>query len=148
MTRDISSCSRSGRRAFYPALTALAFSCFAGALATDIAYWRTADWFWVDASDWLVTIGVVAGYAALALALIEVFAFRTPLRDPPTLASAVGQIVALILATVNMLVHTRDVWTSAVPWGLVLSALVVFILLVIGLAARAASEPVVVESKT
>jgi uncharacterized membrane protein len=31
-----------------------------------------------------------------------------------------------------MFVHTRDAWTSVVPWGLVLSAIVVLILLVTG----------------
>jgi uncharacterized membrane protein len=38
-------------------------------------------------------------------------------------------IVALILATFNMLVHTRDAWSSVVPWGLVLSALVVAVII-------------------
>jgi uncharacterized membrane protein len=40
--------------------------------------------------------------------------------------------VALVLATLNMLVHTHDAWTSVVPWGLTLSALVVLILLFTG----------------
>ena len=39
---------------------------------------------------------------------------------------------ALILATLNALVHTRDAYTSVVPTGLVLSVLVVLILLVTG----------------
>ena len=38
----------------------------------------------------------------------------------------------MILATLNMLVHTHDAWTSVVPWGLVLSAAVVLILLFTG----------------
>jgi uncharacterized membrane protein len=37
--------------------------------------------------------------------------------------------VLLILATLNMFVHSRDAWTSVVPWGLTLSALVVLILM-------------------
>ena len=43
--------------------------------------------------------------------------------------SALGNAAALVLSTLNMLVHTRDAWTSVVPWGLTLSALVVLILL-------------------
>jgi uncharacterized membrane protein len=34
----------------------------------------------------------------------------------------------LILATFNLLVHTRDAWTSVVPWGVGLSASVVILL--------------------
>jgi uncharacterized membrane protein len=40
--------------------------------------------------------------------------------------------VVLVLATLNMLVHTRDAWTSVVPWGLILSIAVVLILLFTG----------------
>jgi len=35
-----------------------------------------------------------------------------------------------VLATFNMLVHTRDAWSSVVPWGLVLSSLTVVAFLV------------------
>ena len=40
--------------------------------------------------------------------------------------------MVLILATFNMLVHTRDAWTSVVPWGLVLSAAIVLVLILTG----------------
>ena len=40
--------------------------------------------------------------------------------------------MALILATFDMLVHTRDAWTSVVPWGLVLSAAIVLVLILTG----------------
>ena len=53
--------ARIGRRPFYPLLAAFAASCFLGTLATDIAYWQTADTMWVNFSDWLVTVGVIAG---------------------------------------------------------------------------------------
>ena len=40
--------------------------------------------------------------------------------------------MALVLAIVNAFVHSRDAYTSVVPTGLILSALVVLILLVTG----------------
>jgi uncharacterized membrane protein len=43
-----------------------------------------------------------------------------------------GNGLALLLAILNALVHTRDAYTSVVPSGLILSALVVLILLVTG----------------
>jgi uncharacterized membrane protein len=113
------------RRPFYPALVAFAAACFFGTLATDIAYWRTANVVWADFSDWLVTAGVIAGYAALAVALVEVLALRTPRLYRQLWPFALGMIAALILGTLNMLVHTRDAWTSVVPWGLALSTMVV-----------------------
>ena len=40
--------------------------------------------------------------------------------------------MVLVLAPLNMFVHTRDAWTSVVPWALVLSAAVVLIMLFTG----------------
>ncbi len=116
-----------GRRPFYPFLSAFAASCFLGTLATDLAYWRTADIMWADFSAWLVTVGVVVGYVTLVVALVELIVGRT-LR--PSWLYVLGMVAALILATFNMLVHTRDTWTSVVPWGLVLSAAVVVVWLI------------------
>lgn len=121
-----------GRPPFYRSLAAFAASCFIGTLATDLAYWRTANVMWVDFSDWLVTVGVIVGYLTIVLALIETFAIRSPLRPRASWPYVIGNLAALILASLNMLVHTRDAWTSVVPWGLVLSAAVVIVLILTG----------------
>jgi uncharacterized membrane protein len=142
MARDgFRSTARIGRRPFYPLLTAFAVSCFVGTLAADIAYWRTADLMWADFADWLVTVGVVVGYVTILVALIEVFGLRSRRLRRPTWPYAIGNIVTLILATLNMLVHTRDAWTSVVPWGLVLSAAVVVVALVTGWVTRETYAP-------
>jgi uncharacterized membrane protein len=124
--------ARIDRRPLYPLLLAFAVSCFLGTLATDLAYWRTADVVWADFSDWLVTIGVVVGYATLVLAVIEIFVFRRRHFYRPNWLFTIGMIVALVVATFNALIHTRDAWTSIVPWGVVLSAIVVVLALVAG----------------
>ena len=133
---DLRSTVRIGRQPFHRLLAAFAACCFVGTLATDIVYWRTAHIMWVDFSDWLVTVGVIVGYATILVALIETFAIPSPLRRRLTWPYAVGNLVALILATINLLVHTRDAWTSVVPWGLVLSAATVLVLILTGWIAR------------
>jgi uncharacterized membrane protein len=133
--------TRMDGRPFYPLLVAFAVSCFLGTLATDIAYWWTADMMWADFSDWLVTTGVVVGYVTILVTLIEVFGLQSGRLHRPTWPYAVGNIVALILATLNMLVHTRDAWTSVVPWGVVLSAVVVVVALVTGWVTRETFAP-------
>jgi uncharacterized membrane protein len=112
-------------------------------LASDIAYWRTADVIWADFSDWLVTVGVIAGYATLVVALIEIFILRNGRLYRPTWLCAIGMVAALILATFDMLVHTRDAWTSVVPWGIVLSALVVVVAVVAAWMTRETDAPAV-----
>ena len=87
---------------------------------------------WADFSDWLLTVGVIVGYVTVVVALIETFAIYSPLHGRPTWRYAIGNVVVLILATFDMLVHTRDAWTSVVPWDFVLSAAIVLLLILTG----------------
>jgi uncharacterized membrane protein len=107
-------------------------ACFVGVLLTDIAYWRTAEMMWADFSAWLVTVGVIMGILAAIAGLTDFLGSRLVRAQTPAWPHFLGNLVALILAIVNMFVHTRDAWTSIVPWGLILSAVVVLILLVTG----------------
>jgi uncharacterized membrane protein len=113
-------------------LAAFAAACFVGTLATDIAYWGTANIMWADFSDWLLTAGVAVGCVTVVVALIETFAVRAPLRSRLSGRYVIGSVVVLILAIFDILVHTRDAWTSVVPTGLVLSAAIVLVLILTG----------------
>jgi uncharacterized membrane protein len=113
-------------------LVPIPIACFVGVLLTDLAYWRTAEMMWANFSAWLVTVGVIMGFLAAIFGLIDFLGNRFIRRQGPAWPHAVGNILVLVLATLNMFVHTRDAWTSVVPWGLALSAAVVLILLFTG----------------
>jgi uncharacterized membrane protein len=125
--------SRSTVRIFrlpiHPITVPIPIACFVGVLLTDLTYWRSADMMWADFSAWLVTVGVIFGFIAAIFGLIDFLSNRLIRAQAPAWPHAIGNVVALILATLNMFVHSRDAWTSVVPWGLTLSALVVLILL-------------------
>lgn len=106
-------------------LTPFPVAYFTGALATDLAYWRTADVMWEDFSAWLITAGLIVAGLALIAAAVEVATGR----QRAAWARAIGYVLAVLLALVNILVHSRDAFTAVVPTGLMLSALVVVILL-------------------
>jgi uncharacterized membrane protein len=103
--------------------------CFVGALLTDVTYWKTAEIMWADFSAWLVTVGVIVGYMAAIAGLVDFLGNPLIRAQAPAWPHMIGNIVVLALATVNMFVHSRDAWTSVVPTGLILSALVVLVLL-------------------
>jgi uncharacterized membrane protein len=114
----------------HPMLVPVPITCFVGALITDIAYWRTADMQWSNFSGWLLTAGLVVSIFVVIAGLTDFIGERRIRRLPAAWIHGLGNALALILAIIDALVHTRDAYTSVAPSGLILSALVVLILLV------------------
>ena len=116
----------------HPMLVTIPIACFVGTLLTDIAYWRTAEMTWANFSAWLLTVGVIVGILAAIAGLTDFVGGRGIRAQPTAWLHMAGNLVALVLSFFNMLIHTRDAWTSVVPTGLILSALVVIVLIFTG----------------
>jgi uncharacterized membrane protein len=106
--------------------------CFVGTLLTDLAYWFSGEMMWADFSAWLVTAGVITGFLAAIVGLVDFVGDRRVRAQAPAWPHLIGNAIVLVFATINMLVHSRDAWTSIVPTGIILSAVVVLILLFTG----------------
>jgi uncharacterized membrane protein len=113
-------------------LVPIPLTCFVATLVTDIVYWRTAAMLWADISAWLLVVGLIVSLVAATAGVIDFFGDRRIREFRAAWIHALGNIAALILSIFNALIHTRDAYTSVVPSGLILSALVVLILLVTG----------------
>jgi uncharacterized membrane protein len=113
-------------------LVPIPIACFVGTLATDIAYAETANMQWANMSAWMLTIGLIFALFAVTAGLID-FAGDRRIRDLRAVwIHAGGNAIALVLAIINVFIHSRDAYTSVVPTGLILSALTVAILVVTG----------------
>ncbi|KRR04503.1 hypothetical protein CQ10_17490 [Bradyrhizobium valentinum] len=116
-------------------LVSFSAAYFAGALVTDLVYWQAPDVMWERFSIWLITAGlIVAGLAIIAYVIDLVGGRRI---DRPAWPRAVGYAIAVMLALTNAFVHSRDGYTAVVPTGLILSTLVVVVLALTALVARA-----------
>jgi uncharacterized membrane protein len=127
-----SSTARIAGHPIHPMLVPFPIACFVGTLLTDIAYWRTAEMMWANFSSWLVSAGVVTGLVAAIAGLVDFVGDRSIRRTGPAWPHVIGNVVVMMIAIVNMFIHTRDAWTSVVPWGLALSAVTVLLLLFTG----------------
>jgi uncharacterized membrane protein len=106
--------------------------CFIGALVTDIVYALTAEMMWTDVSAWLLLVGLIMGGLAAIAGLIDFLSNRLIRAQRPAWPHMLGNVLVLVLAFFNNMVHTRDAWTSVMPTGLILSILTVLILPVTG----------------
>lgn len=127
------SSARIGGHPIHPMLVPFPIACFAGTLVTDITYWRTADMMWADFSAWLLAVGVVIGVVAAIAGLSDFLGSRRVRAPSAAWIHMIGNVLVLALAISNLMVHSRDAWTSVVPTGLTLSAVTVLVLLVTGL---------------
>lgn len=121
---------RAGGNPVLRILTAFPIACFACALATDLAYAQTANMMWADFSAWLLAAGIFVGVLAAIAGLVGIMANRRAPEQRPGWPLVIGSLLVLILAFFDNLVHSRDAWTSVVPWGLALSAATVIVMLI------------------
>ncbi len=117
------------RRPIHPRLIGPGAVLLIAALVTDLAYAHSMAFQWKDFSSWLLTAGLVlAGLGALAV-LLDARLGR--IRGVNWLRF-IALAIAALLSLVNAFVHSRDAYTGVVPEGLVISAIVTLILLVVG----------------
>jgi len=116
----------------HPMLVPIPIVCFIGALVTDIAYAVTAEMMYADFSAWFLLVGIVFGVLAAIAGLADFLGNRLIRQQTPAWPHLGGNLVVLVLAFFNNLVHTRDAWTSVMPTGLILSIVTVLILPVTG----------------
>ncbi len=116
----------------HPMLVPFPIACFTLTLLTDIAYWRTSNLMWQHFSEWLLLAGLVLGALAALAGAVDFLSRREIRAQRPAWPHAIGNVVVMLLALVNSFVHAADGWTGVVPWGLILSAATVLLLLVTG----------------
>lgn len=110
-------------RAAYGVLLAFPVTLFTTAVATDIAYLRTAELQWTNGSAWAIAVGLVFGAVVLILALLGVLAHLRSMRRGQRLLHIGLLAVMCALGLINAFKHSQDGWSSVGGFGLVLSIL-------------------------
>jgi uncharacterized membrane protein len=112
-------------RLLHPIFAGPAAALLMAALFTDYMYYSTALMQWANFSAWLIVGGLVVALLAAIFLVIDLLLGRT---GPLLRLEFAGLVVAAVLSIFNAFVHSRDAWTSVVPTGITLSAIVAIIL--------------------
>lgn len=114
----------------HPFFISLGGALLMAALFTDYMYSSNALMQWSNFSAWLIAGGLVLALISAIVLVVEIARGRAgAIRWLDFILLA----AAAILSIFNVLVHTRDAWTSVVPTGITLSAIVALLLLVAGI---------------
>lgn len=117
------------RRPFHPFFVGLGGALLMAGLFTDCMYSSNSLMQWANFSVWLITGGLILALVSAIVLVIDLALGRAgPIRwlDFGLLAAAA------VLSIVNVFIHTRDAWTSVVPSGITISAIVTILLTVAG----------------
>ena len=111
----------------HPGFIAAGSTLLMASFATDVMYWNTSNWQWANSSAWLITAGLVLALIATIFLIIDLLSRRA---GGVKWLSFLLVAAAALLSLLNVFVHSRDGWTSVVPEGISLSAIVTILLLV------------------
>jgi len=117
------------RTLLHPGFVGAGSALLIAAFVTDLMYYRTALMQWANFSAWLIVFGLVTALIAAILLLLDFLLGRAGRMN---WFHFILVSVAVVLSIFNLLVHSRDAWTSVVPEGIVLSAIVTVLLLIAG----------------
>jgi uncharacterized membrane protein len=132
LRRGVRSTASIGGHPIHPMLVPFPIAFLVGTLVTDLAFWGTGDPFWARASAWLVGAGVIMGLLAAVFGFIDFVTIGRARQGSTGWVHLFGNLLAVALSFVSVLLRIGDAKSAVLPWGLVLSFIVVGILLVTG----------------
>jgi uncharacterized membrane protein len=122
----------------HPPFVAAAAALLIAAFVTDWMYYSTSVMQWANFSAWLIAGGLVVALVAAIFLLLDFLLGRT---GPIHRSEFAGLVVVAVLSIFNVLIHSRDAWTSVVPLGIILSAICAVLLLVMSFRGWSVTAP-------
>ena len=113
----------------HPLLVPLPIGFFVGALITDITYTQSTWWMWAYASSWLIGAGIATALLAAVAGFTDFLGDRRIRSLRRAWYHMIGNLLMVVLAIANFIVHTRDGAAAVIPLGITLSAVTVLLLL-------------------
>lgn len=111
----------------HPPFVAAGAMALIAAFLTDYMYYTTSLMQWANFSAWLIVGGLVVALIAAIFLLLDVLLGHA---GPINWLEFIVLAVVVVLSIVNVLIHSRDAWTSVVPSGITISAISAVLLLV------------------
>ena len=105
----------------HPVLIHFPVAALVAALAMDLGYLYTGDFFWARGSLWAIGIGAAGGWLSGTAGLIDLALVPRIRRLVTAWSHAVFAVMLLSLATLNWLLRLDDPAAAIFPWGLYLS---------------------------
>lgn len=116
----------------HPLIVTFPIAFLTGALATDIGYWLSQDFFWARASIWLIGAGFVAGLVAALTGMLDFLKIDRVRKHRAGWFHMLGNVTAMLLTVGNWALRWNNVEGAILPTGIIISLLVASLLGITG----------------
>jgi uncharacterized membrane protein len=116
----------------HPLLVTLPIGFWVGTLIFDLGFAFTGDAFWARGALTVLILAIVFAVIAALAGFADFFSNPRIRELNDARQHMMGNVVALLLAIVNLWPHGDTTGAGIKPWGLILSIIVVLILLFTG----------------
>ncbi|HYG33412.1 MAG TPA: DUF2231 domain-containing protein [Clostridia bacterium] len=116
----------------HPMLIAFPIAFLIGMLVADVVYLISEDTFWARVSFWSGVAGIVTGLVSAVFGAIDFIGLRPVRQFKAAWIHVLGNIAALSLATINILLRMDNAATPIPGWGIALSGIVTLLLSITG----------------
>lgn len=105
---------------------------FVGTLACDLAFWRSGNPAWADATLWLLGAGLVMAALAAVIGVIDVFGDQQIRQLSTTWWHAGANVLLVLVELFNFFIRYQQGSAAIIPNGLLLSLVAVLLLVFSG----------------
>ena len=117
----------------HPMLIPFPIALLVAAFASDLAFWMTGSAFFAEASLWLLGAALIMSALAALAGFTDFFGNPAIRAIPAAWHHMIGNLAAVILSLASFGIRLgAGAADGVLPWGLLLSALVVLLLLFTG----------------
>jgi uncharacterized membrane protein len=129
----VATTAKIGSHPLHPMLIPFPIALLVATFVCDVVYWATREPFWAQGALWLL-VGAIVMSAAAALAGLTDFLGNAQVRAfGDAWKHMIGNVVAVALAIITVWMRYRyGAEQGALPWGIVLSGVIVLLLLYTG----------------
>ena len=131
-TQLIASTVKIAGHPLHPLLVTLPIGFWVGTLIFDLGFVFTNDPFWARGAVTVLILAIISAVIAALAGFTDYFSNPRVRALNDATQHMIGNVIALVLAIVNLWPHWDATGAGIKPWGLVLSILVVLILLFTG----------------
>lgn len=130
--RGLSTTAQIGGHPLHPMLIPLPIGLLVATFVCDLVFWNTRDQFWASAAFWALA-GAIATAALAAIAGFMDYFGNSRIR---TIKDAqhhmIGNLVAVVLAVISLVLRANLGSNAILPWGVLISTVVVALILYTG----------------